>query len=136
VDAKLLPWVGGEHLFALRVGELEALQLATDSGPGEVLSRLYTSMTLDAPHLGPWRIGDIIDSLRLGLIGGGTEALEARNLVMKTLDRHGPVALLGVAAEVLVHSIAPRPKDGEGEDAPGKPEGETATSESGTSPKS
>lgn len=121
-------WVGGEHVFAFNLGELEALQNATGSGPGEVFGRLYAS--LENPITGPWLVGDVIDTLRIGLIGGGMDASEARAKVKAAFDRHGVSELIGIAAEVLLTALQPH----EGQDA-GKPRGE-APPKNGTSGKS
>jgi hypothetical protein len=59
----------GKYRFRLGIAELEELQEKTDAGPEEVFWRLQGVN---------WRLADIRDTIRLGLIGAGrlpTEAL-------------------------------------------------------------
>jgi hypothetical protein len=67
-----LLWAGGEHDFALRIGELRALQDRCGAGPGHVLQRLAT---------GQWRVDDPIEVIRLALMGGGMKREDAARLV-------------------------------------------------------
>lgn len=120
-------WPGGEHSFALRIGELEALQQATNSGPGEVLGRLYGCMPPNNPLLGPWRLSDVLDTVRLGLVGGGMDGIEARKLVRLQVERDGPTSLITTAATVLLKALEMP------DDAPEKPEGVETPPPNGTS---
>ncbi len=56
-------WGGDERTFHLGIGELLALQERRNSGPQEILNRF---------RHGTWRIEDIQEIIRLGLIGGMT----------------------------------------------------------------
>lgn len=107
-----LIWDGGENLFALKIKEFQALQQACDAGPEWVAQRL------NGLH-GGWRIEDIVDVLRIGLIGGGMEADKARALVVKTVNRVGPAALREVAFVVLMSEIQ-GPQDDKPKLPPGK----------------
>lgn len=62
----------GRHDFQLKIGQLEELQEKTDAGPEELLDRLMS---------GKWRVADLREPLRLGLIGAGTEPISALLLV-------------------------------------------------------
>jgi hypothetical protein len=74
-DGSLTLWWGdGEHVFRLRIGELRELQEKRDAGAFQICMRLND---------GTWRIDDIIETLRLGLIGGGAAAPLALGLVAK-----------------------------------------------------
>lgn len=117
-------WPGGEHRFQLRLGELRALQKSCDAGPEEVFNRL---------RLGRWRVDDVIEPLRLGLIGAGEmSSAEAGPLVTKLLDQH-PLAAFKLPALVVMQ----RALFGEEDDPVGEPEGATAPApESGASPES
>ncbi len=112
-----LNWQGGEHDFRLRIGELRALQDATDSGPGQVLARLNS---------GDWRIDDLLATLRLGLIGGGLESENAVQLVASVCDDGNLFSLAMTATAALTRSLVGNP-DAE----PEKPQGESP--EGGTS---
>lgn len=65
----------GVQRFQLRIGELEELQEACDAGPEEIFWRLNGSN---------WRVADLREPIRLGLIGAGMLPTEA--LVM--VDRY------------------------------------------------
>ena len=69
-------WPGGEHTFALNIGELFALQQICEAGPNIILSRLAS---------GAWEMSDITAVLRLGLIGGGMDDVAAKKLVNNAL---------------------------------------------------
>lgn len=52
----------GVYAFALDFGQIEELQEKTDCGPFELYKRLLS---------GAWRIKDVTETIRLGLLGGG-----------------------------------------------------------------
>ena len=120
-----LAWAGGEHAFALRLGELRALQDATNAGPEELLQRIRG---------GRWRVDDVIEVVRWGLIGGGLDRTEATRLVLRAAEHalaiggDGMLALKPIAMMVLTYALAGPP-----DDVPGKPEGEAAPLENGVS---
>jgi hypothetical protein len=66
-----LEWADGEYLFALRGKEIEELQAVCKAGFGTVYQRVMQ---------GNWYIADIHNTIRLGLIGGGMGAIEAKRL--------------------------------------------------------
>lgn len=78
-----LTWAGGRHPFALNLGEIRRLQESCQAGPEEVFNRL---------RAGNWKLDDVIEPLRLGLIGSGamTEA-EAGPLIHKLLQQGNPL---------------------------------------------
>lgn len=107
-----LPFGDGAHDFALLVGQLEELQEKCDAGPEFIHGRIVS---------GHWKIADIRDTLRLGLVGAGMEAITAAILV----DRYaGPGSLAqckDAARQVLLAALVGAPD----EDEPsGEPEGE------------
>lgn len=112
-------WLGGEHEFALRLGELRALQGNCDAGPEEVFNRLHT---------GQWRVDDIVEPIRLGLIGSGEmTTAEAGPFVTGLMQRHPLIGFKMTAIEVLFRALM-----GPEDDVPEKPEGvETPAPESG-----
>lgn len=71
VDIK---WGDGDHPFRLGIGQLRELQDKTNCGPLELLKRLGT---------GTWRVDDLYETLRIGLIGGGKKPTEALALVQR-----------------------------------------------------
>lgn len=104
-----LSWVGGEHEFALRLGELRALQDARNSGPEEIFNRL---------RVGNWGADDIIQTLKWGLVGGGMKKEAANQLVVPLFDLHPLIPMKLTALAVLGHALMGDLSD----DAPGKPE--------------
>lgn len=108
-----LTWIGGEHTFALGIGELRALQTATNAGPEELLHRMAAKA---------WRVDDLVEILRLGLIGGGEiRDPEAGRLVVRLADLHGWIALREPAFRVLARALT-----GPEDDNPGERPGPTA----------
>lgn len=86
-------WGGALRRFRLAIGELEALQEATEVGPFVLGQRLLN---------GEWRVADVRETIRLGLIGGGMGVVQADRLVddMASVDiaPSVPVAMAVVAA--------------------------------------
>lgn len=73
-----LPWLGGEHPFRVATyGQMRLLQETCDAGPQEILQRLMG---------GRWRVDDVREVIRIGLIGGGMESEKAMALVKVTID--------------------------------------------------
>lgn len=122
MDARSLIWPGGEHAFALRMGEWRALQEKCDAGPEEVFNRI---------RLGRWRLDDLVETIRLGLVGGGMPAEDARKLVLQLFDLHPPIEF-----KMTAHAILGLFLIGPGDDQPKKPEGAVAPEASGSSPPS
>lgn len=73
-----LRWADGTYLFALKLKQIEELQRLCNAGLGEIAQRLLVERR--------WRIGDIVETIRLGLIGGGLPAVRARELVDTYVD--------------------------------------------------
>jgi hypothetical protein len=67
-----LDWADGRHVFRLAIGQLEELQEKAGAGPLEVMRRLIS---------GTWRVADVREPIRLGLIGAGMTPAEAVKLV-------------------------------------------------------
>lgn len=96
MDTLLLSWHGGEHEFALPLGQLRALQDSCDAGPEQIFNRM---------RMGEWRIDDILETLRLGLIGGGLDKKEAGSLVLRICDQGDLANLKLTALQVLQHAL-------------------------------
>lgn len=115
-----LVWPGGEHAFRLRIGELQALQDKCDAGPELILQRI---------RLGAWQVNDLFETLRFGLIGGGMDRDEARNLVRNVCDRTPWMDLKTPAVEVLAAALIGVPDDPAGESSLAGVTTQTATEE-------
>ncbi|KSV79568.1 hypothetical protein N185_00115 [Sinorhizobium sp. GW3] len=101
-------WPGGEHAFRLGIGELRAIEQKCEAGCAVVMMRLLSSA---------WKIDDVIQPLRLGLIGGGLHEREATKELDRALTLASPYALAVTAADVLRRFIM-----WETPDQPGEPE--------------
>ncbi len=87
-----LPFADGDYVFRLAWGELIKLQEACDAGPYVILDRLLT---------GRWKVEEISNVIRLGLIGGGMEPIPARKLVQSYVEKRPPLENLVIAQRVL-----------------------------------
>ncbi|GAA4218633.1 hypothetical protein GGQ68_002514 [Sagittula marina] len=88
-----LTWPGGYNAFRLRIGELRALQNATNAGPEELLNRI---------RVGKWRVDDLIQVLRWGLVGADEmSAADAATVVTPLLDLH-PLSEFRIAASAVL----------------------------------
>lgn len=91
-----LKWADGDHRFRLAIGELRELQEKCDAGPPLILERLSTNR---------WRVEDVRETLRLGLIGGGATPAAALALIERYVDErpdwltnaNAAIGVLGVA---------------------------------------
>lgn len=122
-DARIeLDWADGTHTFRLAWGQLAELQEHCDAGPYVVLNRLATSQ---------WRVEDISNVVRLGLIGGGMTPADALKKVRAYVEARPPLENVLVAQAILAAGLqgAPEEKLGEAEG-----EADEAPSESTTSP--
>ena len=121
-----LDWADGTYAFRLGLGELAELQEKCGAGPWFIQSAL--SMLLLPPELGitpPKEVSPayVTETIRLGLIGGGMDAVQALKKVRAYVDvgqltENVPVAfgIIGVALQGIP------------EEEPEKSEGESETS--------
>ena len=114
-----LQWIGGEHDFALDIGQMRALQTACDAGPEQILRRMTA---------GHWRVNDLFDTIRLGLIGGGMEQPAATTLANDLFAKHPLMVFRVTATRVLMAALV-----GPDDDPVGEPEGVAPPPENGSS---
>lgn len=109
----MLVWDGGEHPFRLGIGELRALQSATGVGPLFLLGRITGSQ---------WFVDDIIETVRLGLIGGGMDPSEAKRLTDRVFIENTPALhrSMLLATRVLRDAVMGEPDDPAGDDPSGE----------------
>ncbi len=108
-DASItLAWADGDYTFRLAWGELEMLQEACDAGPYVILNRLHDET---------WRLGDISNTIRLGLVGGGITPSEALKKTRAYVESRPPMENLIFAQAILSAACigAPEEKLGNGE---------------------
>lgn len=103
-----LDFADGTYHFRLAWGELIKLQEACDAGPYVVLDRLLT---------GRWRMQDISETLRLGLIGGGLEPVKAVKVIRDYVETRVPLESLVFAQRVLGAAIIPPAEEDVGKKA-------------------
>ena len=121
----VLEWANGEYLFALRGAQIEALEsecFNPESGkPGIGLAAIFTRVFGMA-----WYRADLMNTIRLGLVGGGMGAVEATRLVRDYAETvplssntpgFGPNSPLSVAQSILAAAVigvvAPETKEQE-----------------------
>ena len=110
-----LTWADGEYQFRLPIGQLRELQDKCNAGPLVVYHRLQS---------GEWRVDDIRETLRLGLIGGGMRPVEALILVKRYVDDRPLAENVLPATAVILAAVMGVP-----DDKVGKPEAETTETE-------
>lgn len=86
-------WADGPHTFRLALEQLRTLQEATKTGPYTLWERVALSRE--------WRVDDIRETIRLGLIGGGMEPLDALALVRVYVDGRPLVESVAPAERIL-----------------------------------
>lgn len=144
---------GGEICrFALPIGQLRELQGKCDAGPATILTRLVTKQaalaTMPAPkdakeasimqvlHLlgGDWRVDDIRETVRLGLIGGGKTPSEAFTLVARYVDARPPLENLPLAAAILLSALVGPEDDQVGKQPTEKDQNDATSGDASPSP--
>lgn len=73
-----LEWADGEYTFALKAKQIEELEHIIDEGVGRICVRVFGRVDYSYKHLR--------ETIRLGLIGGGTDAVTAKRLVETYVD--------------------------------------------------
>ena len=107
-DARVtFDWADGTYSFRLAWGQLAELQEKCDAGPYVVLQRL---------HSGAWRIEDISNIIRLGLIGGGMEPSLALKLTRAYVEARPPMENLIPAQVILSAALTGTQEEKVGED--------------------
>lgn len=108
IDAQVtLKWANGRHTFRLGWGELIMLQEECNAGPFEILMRFSR---------GNWRVQEISNVIRLGLIGGGLPPAEALTLVEKYVEARPPLENLVFARGILGVAVQGNPDEQPGKD--------------------
>ena len=118
-------WPSGEDEFLLRIGELEALDDATEAGVLDLRYRLSLGAERGSLGYSPVKVREIMACLRLGLIGAGMDRQTADRKVRQAFVE-GEISELNLLAFTII-SRAFAAKD---HDPLGEVEGETETAES------
>lgn len=113
----------GEFTFRLGLGELEELERKCDLGVFQIAGRL-------SPESRQFRLVEVTETIRLGLIGGGMKPVDALAKVRlyvdeRPLDESRDVAYAVVLAALMrLHTAEPEQPSGEAIAA--KPDGSTS----------
>ncbi|MFC7399591.1 gene transfer agent family protein [Chelatococcus sp. GCM10030263] len=110
------PWADGEYRFRLAIGQLRELQDKCSAGPAEIVQRL---------SIGSWRVDDVRETLRLGLIGGGLKPGDALILIKRYVDERPWLENITPAHVVLMAALVGDPDEPVGKDEAAATEPET-----------
>ncbi|NBJ13339.1 gene transfer agent family protein [Microvirga arsenatis] len=102
-------WADGEYTFRLAIGQLRELQDKTGVGPYALLARLID---------GTWRVDDLRETIRLGLIGGKVDPLKALGLVRTYVEGRPLAESVNPAKAILSAAIFGNPEDPVGKQKP------------------
>lgn len=97
----------GTYRFVLRYGELMQLQERVNAGPAWILDRLLAP---NAENRG-WRVEDLSNIVRLGLIGGGLEPNKALGLVRSYVEARPSMESLNLAIAILSAALVGAPDE-------------------------
>ena len=114
-----LDWADGHHIFRLAIAQLRELQDKTGVGPAALFDRLASRQ---------WRVDDLRETIRLGLIGGGMDPLDALALVRRYVDERPLLESVEPAWRILAAALV-----GPSDDQPGKEGAPTAAAETESS---
>ncbi len=106
-DASItLDFADGTYKFRLAWGQLAELQENCDAGPYVILERLQNRS---------WRLNDIRENIRLGLIGGGMDPVSALKLVKRYVEDRPLLENVKLAQAVLTVALIGAPEEEVGE---------------------
>lgn len=108
--AEEIVWPGGEHSFRLGIGELRAIEQRSEAGCAVVMMRLLSSQ---------WKIDDVVQPIRLGLVGGGMSERDAQKALESALDIASPYSLAVTSADIIRRFIMWETPDQPGEQRAG-----------------
>jgi hypothetical protein len=109
----------GRYPFRLAWAQLISLQEKTDTGPFALQQRMLK---------GDWRVQDLAETVRWGLIGGGMVPLEATKLVRLFVETRPLLETLPVAMAILAAALIGHPEEADlGEAGGGEAKGNGST---------
>jgi len=98
----------GTYAFRLPLGQLEELQEKTGVGPFKLAQRMLS---------GEWMTQDVIQTIRLGLIGGGLKSTDALALVRRYVQEEGMwLKNVDLAQRIIWAALAGAPEEAPGKD--------------------
>ena len=121
-EPEVINWCCGEHPFRLRIGEVEALDDLTALGMLDFRWRIATGLDRGSLAYSPVKVREVIECIRLGLIGGGMESGQARKLALRAFEEGEFSELVTICFTITSSCLA-----GKDHDTPGKPVAAEAT---------
>lgn len=117
----------GSYVFRLPWGEIERLQESCDAGPYVILERLMNNT---------WRLKDIRETIRFGLIGGNKTLpnMKVLSLIREYVEERPPMENVMLAQAILASALVGSPDEkplGKGKAA--KRRRKSTTSQTGSS---
>lgn len=120
-------WADGHYRFRLPIEQLLELQVKCDAGPPEIHARLASAR---------WRVEDLRETIRLGLIGGGLTPVKALELTRAYVDQRPLHESVNPAFAILTAALVGVPGDQPEEGAPSKKAGAETGTPDGSPPRS
>ncbi|WP_273688459.1 GTA-gp10 family protein [Ketogulonicigenium vulgare] len=121
-EPRIVNWACGEHAFRLRIGEAEALDDLTPQGVADLRYRLRTGLARGGPSYAPVKVREMVDCLRLGLVGAGMDAKVARELALRGIEEADFAEVTAIAYHIVTDFLS-----GKDHDQPEKTEAAEAT---------
>lgn len=100
-------FAGDTRTFKLAIENILALEDSCDAGCAELLERLST---------GRWRVRDVIEPIRLGLIGHGVEPRMAKRMVDETITPGRLSEHVLIAQAIIMTALVGDPREQVGKD--------------------
>jgi hypothetical protein len=88
-------WADDRYAFQLKLGQIRELEEKCNAGLLQILHRLEGHV---------WRLDDVRETIRLGLIGGGTKPDDALKLIRRYVDRQ-PLFESVVPAKAILSAV-------------------------------
>lgn len=121
-----IDWGDGTHTFRLAIGQIQELQEKTKVGPRRLWMRIIS---------GDWLVDDLRETIRLGLIGGGTPPVVALGLVRRYVEERPLLESIQPAIQILAAALNGVPDDPVGKTPAEEAKNQTIpTADPGSSP--
>lgn len=120
-------WPSGEDEFLLRIGELEALDDATEAGVLDLRYRLFQGVQRGSLAYAPVKVREVMACLRLGLIGAGMARADAERKVKQAFAAGDISELNLLAFTIISRAFAGKDHDPVGEGVAGAATDESAS---------
>lgn len=118
-------WADRSYRFRLGIGMLRELQEKTGAGPLELLRRIQA---------GAWRVDDLRETIRCGLIGGGLAPGEALRLVRLYVEERPLGESTYPAIMILAAAVFGVPDEAPGKRRPARKTADRSTTAASASP--